>query len=201
MDVIKTQFGRPSGFLGHLAGKIMASRESNVERSRWTVSLLELRPNSRVLEIGFGPGIAVEEVSRVAIAGLAAGIDHSEVMLRQASRRNADVIREGRVDLRLASVTDLPDYGERFDAILAVNSMMFWDDPVECLKALRERLKPGGRIAITHQPRGANASDEAAVQRGKEIAAALLVAGFEEVRVKIRSMKPVNVVCVLGFAP
>ncbi len=162
---------------------------------------MDLRPNSRVLEIGFGPGIAVEEVSRVAIAGLAAGIDHSDVMLRQASRQNADAIREGRADLRLASVTDLPDFGERFDVIFAVNSMMFWDEPVECLRALKAKLKPGGRVAITHQPRGGNASDEAAVQRGKEIAAALQVAGFEEVRVEARSMKPVNAVCVLGFAP
>ena len=200
MNAVKAQFGKPSGFWGSVAGKIMANRGSNVDRSRWTVSLLSLRPNSRVLESGFGPGLAIEEVSHIAIAGLAAGIDHSEVMLRQASRRCADAIRQGRVDLRLATVSDLPDFGGPFDAIVAVNSLMFWDEPVERLRQLRGLLKSGGCIAITHQPRGAGATDGTAIQRGEAVAAQLSESGYEEVRIETRQMKPVRAVCVLGIA-
>ena len=40
-----------------------------------------------------------------------------------------------------------------FDKIFSVNSMMFWPEPVETLKALRRMLKPGGLIAMTVQPR------------------------------------------------
>jgi SAM-dependent methyltransferase len=167
-QMIKRQFGRPTGVLGSLAGVVMAKRGSNVERNRWTVALLELRPNSRVLEIGFGPGVGVQEASRLVIAGLAAGVDHSEVMVRQARRRNADAIRAGRVDLRLGSVTRVPDFGGPFDAIFAVNSMMFWDDPAARLVELRRLLKPGGRIAMTHQPRGPQATNEVARERGAE---------------------------------
>lgn len=200
MNAVKAQFGKPSGFWGSVAGKIMANRGSNVDRSRWTVSLLSLRPNSRVLEIGFGPGLAIEEVSHIAIAGLAAGIDHSEVMLRQASRRCADAIRQGRVDLRLATVSDLPDFGGPFDAIVAVNSLMFWNEPVERLRQLRGLLKSGGCIAITHQPRGAGATDGTAIRRGEAVAAQLSESGYEEVRIETRPMKPVRAVCVLGIA-
>jgi len=38
---------------------------------------------------------------------------------------------------------------------------MFWSDPVGQLRLLRERIAPGGRIALTVQPRskGANLKD------------------------------------------
>lgn len=52
------QFGHPEGLAGRLAGWFMAHRPSNLRRSAWVVSLLDVQPTDRVLEIGFGPGIA-----------------------------------------------------------------------------------------------------------------------------------------------
>jgi ubiquinone/menaquinone biosynthesis C-methylase UbiE len=69
---------------------------------------MEVQPSDRVLEIGFGPGIAVREIARRATRGEVVGIDHSAVMRAQAARRNAAAIREGRVALIVASVEDLP---------------------------------------------------------------------------------------------
>ena len=77
------------------------------------------------------------------------GIDHSELMLRQASRRNADGIRRGVVDLRLASVDALPGLDAPFDKILVVNAMMFWTKPEARLQALRRLLRPGTNGAGT----------------------------------------------------
>jgi hypothetical protein len=58
------------------------------------------------------------------------GIDHSGVMLRQASRRNAAAIRTGRVTLINASVDQiLAAPNGPFGAILAVNSLGFWPAP------------------------------------------------------------------------
>ena len=54
------QFRRPRGPLGRVAGRIMAQRSSNVERSRWTVERLELNTDARVLELGYGPGLGIE---------------------------------------------------------------------------------------------------------------------------------------------
>ena len=73
----------------------MAYRPSNQDRIRWTISLLNIKPDDRLLEIGFGPGFAIELVSKITSEGFVAGIDHSEVMVRQASKRNARAIREG----------------------------------------------------------------------------------------------------------
>ena len=101
------------------------------------------------------------------------------------------------VDLRLASVDELPEFDEPFDKILAVNAAMFWGDPVARLGQLRRLLRAGGLIAVVHQPRGPGATDQAAAARGREMAAALEQAEFSSVRSKTLSLKPAAV-CVLG---
>jgi SAM-dependent methyltransferase len=127
------QFGHPRGALGNVAGWVMAHRPSNRQRNRWVASLLDVQPTDRVLEIGFGPGLAIADLSqRVGPAGRVYGIDHSDVMLRHATRRNADAIKAGRVTLTLGSVEHLPPALDGpFDAILAVNSVGFWPAPAE----------------------------------------------------------------------
>jgi SAM-dependent methyltransferase len=194
---VRAQFGRPTGFWGSAAGVIMAHRSSNRRRNAWAVSLLDVRPDDRILEIGFGPGLAIRELSRLAHAGYVCGIDHSEVMLRQAGRRNADGVGRGVVDLRLGSVDALPAFDAPFDKILAVNALLFWHRADAGLEELRRQLRPGGLIAVAHQPRGPGASDEAAAADGRELAAMLARAGFSDVRVETLHLRPA-VVCALG---
>src|SRR5262245_14472423 len=107
---LRAQFGRPQGFWGAVAGTIMVHTRSNQDRIRWTISLLNIRANERVLEIGFGPGFGIALVSKITSDGFIAGVDHSEVMLRQASKRNAMAIRDGKVELRLGSASKLPKF-------------------------------------------------------------------------------------------
>jgi len=175
----------------------MAHRSSNRRRNVWAVSLLDVQRDDRVLEIGFGPGIAIAELSRIATEGYVCGLDHSELMLRQAGKRNAEGIRCGRVELRLGSVEKLPAFEGPFDKVLAVNAMQFSDQPVERLAQLRRMLRAGGRIAIAFQPRGPGATDEASAAGGRAIAAALGDAGFSGVRLETLNLRPA-VVCALG---
>jgi ubiquinone/menaquinone biosynthesis C-methylase UbiE len=199
IDAVRAQFGRPTGLGGYAAGLLMAHRPSNRRRNAWAVSLLDVQRDDRVLELGFGPGLAIREVSRIAAEGYVCGIDHSELMVRWARRRNADGIRRGVVDLRLGSVDELPAFDALFDKILAVNAMLFWSesDPVARLAELRRLLRPGGLIAVVYQPRGPGATDETSAARGREIAATLIRAGFSEVRLETMRLKPA-VVCALG---
>ena len=57
------QFGRPHGVTGRVVGRVMAHRGSNRQRNLWVVSLLDVQPAERVLEIGFGPGLAIDRKS------------------------------------------------------------------------------------------------------------------------------------------
>ena len=197
IDAVRAQFGRPTGFWGRAAGLLMAHRTSNRRRNAWAVSLLDVRRDDRVLELGFGPGLAIRELSRIAAEGYVCGIDHSELMLRWARRRNADGLRRGVVDLRLGSVDELPAFDALFDKILAVNAMMFWREPVARLAEFRRLLRPGGLITVAHQPRGPGATDETSAAKGREIAVALIRARFTEVRLETMRLKPA-VVCALG---
>ena len=124
-----SQFGNPRGIAGRLAGSAMAHRPSNRRRNAWTVDLLDLQPGGRVLEIGFGPGLSLHRIaSRVGTPGFVAGIDLSDTMLGQAQHRNHLAVESRRMDLRVASVTHVPDFGTGFDVVLAVNTIGFWPD-------------------------------------------------------------------------
>ena len=145
-----------------------------------------------------GPGIAIEKVSAIASEGYVVGVDHSEVMVQQARRRNARAVREGRVELRLGSASQLPAFSEPFDTIFTINSIHFWTEPVESLKALRKMLKPGGMIAVTLQPRSRSATDATAEECGRDVMMHLEKAGFSWVSLEMRSMKPRAVACARG---
>ncbi|WP_225895311.1 class I SAM-dependent methyltransferase [Leptolyngbya sp. NIES-2104] len=177
----------------------MALRSSNRGRNLWAVGLLEVEPTDRVLEIGFGPGIAIRELSRRTTQGLVCGIDYSEVMVRQATKRNTDAVHAGRVDLRCGSVEHLPAFEEPFDKVLVVNNMGMWGEPVERLKEIHSLMRPGGRIAIVSQPRCPGATTETTVAAGHEIVACLTAAGFTCIRSDTLALKP-PVVCVIGEA-
>lgn len=195
---IVRQFGHPRGAVGSIAGWVMAHRGSNVERNRWVVSLLDVQPGQRILEVGFGPGVAIAETARrVGSTGHVYGIDRSEVMLRHASRRNAAAVRSGRITLAQASVEALPSGFEGpFDAVYAVNSMGFWTSPAERLTELGRLLAPGGRIAIATQPRGADGTRDP-VLAACERMEMLEQAGLTGIRSDTLPLDP-PVVCVIG---
>jgi ubiquinone/menaquinone biosynthesis C-methylase UbiE len=197
---IVRQAGRPQGVAGRVVEWIMAHRSSNRQRNLWVVSLLDVRPTDRVLEIGFGPGLAIAELARRATRGHVYGVDHSEVMVRQASKRNAAAIRARRVELAQASVERLPRFDEPMDAIVAVNAVGFWPDPSRQLSTLRGLLRPGGRIALASQPRCPGATAATTAQAGRELHDLLTQAGFTQARVETLDLDP-PVACVLATTP
>ncbi|MGH2371191.1 MAG: class I SAM-dependent methyltransferase, partial [Chloroflexota bacterium] len=132
--------------------------------------------------------------------GLVCGVDHSAVMVRQATRRNAAAVRAGRVVLRLGSAEHLPAFAELFDKVLAVNNMDMWREPAERLKEIQRLMRPGGRIAIVSQPRCPGATGETTVAAGREIATRLRAAAFTGIRSDTLALKP-PVVCVIGEVP
>ena len=194
------QAHHPRGAAGRVTAWEMAHRPSNRQRSGWVVSLLGVQPADQVLEIGFGPGLAVAALVRAG-AGHVYGLDHSGVMLRQASRRNAAAIRAGRVTLMRASFDQIPPaFDGPFDAILAVNSLAFWPAPTRRLAELRRRLAPGGRIAIASQPRCPGATADTSRSAAREIEDLLTDAGFTHMRTETLRLSP-PVACVLATSP
>ena len=110
--------------------------------------MLQIRPNERVLEVGFGPGVAIALLAGSASSGYVAGVDPSWEMVAQARARNAAAIETGLVDLRQGSVERLPFDDDAFDAVMAVNSMQVWPDAITGLREVHRVMRTGGRLAL-----------------------------------------------------
>jgi ubiquinone/menaquinone biosynthesis C-methylase UbiE len=197
-DKIAEQFGKPSGFLGSIAGFIMSKRSSNIERNEWGISLLNIQPSDHVLEIGFGPGVGIQKMSDLVTEGIIYGIDHSELMVKKASDRNKDAILSGKIKLMLASVSELPSFDHPIDKVIDINSFQFWDEPEKSLREIKRMMRPHGIIAIVHQPRKPGATDQDSTDAGNQFSKYLEKAQFKNIKVEKRLMKPVSTVCVLG---
>jgi SAM-dependent methyltransferase len=191
------QFHRPTGPAGHVAGWVMGTRSSNVRRNRWAVELLEIEPSDRVLELGCGPGVAIAAIAGRATRGLVVGVDHSQVMIRQARRRNAAAVRAGRVRLIHAPVERLHIDDAPFDAALAVNNVGLWPEPTHQLRDIGRLLRPAGRIALVSQPRCPGATAATSAAAADRLAVQLSDAGFEHIRVETLDLDP-PAVCVLA---
>ena len=196
------QFGKPSGLLGRYIGNGMA--RGNDYDASWTVSLLDIQPESRVLEIGFGPGVSTRFASEKASTGFVAGIDRSETMVQAARKRNASAIRAGRMELRQGDVASLPYPDEDFDRVFSLHSIYFWDNPVDCIKELRRVLKPGGLLAITILPGNRwsalrqGGSSLRKLYLSTELAKMFEDAGLQDVRVEVSHNPHKAIECVLG---
>ena len=196
------QFGKPSGLFGRYIGNGMA--RGNEYDASWTVSLLDIKPESRVLEIGFGPGVSTQFASEKATRGFVVGIDRSETMVQAARKRNSPAIQGGRMELKQGDVASLSYPDESFDKAFSLHSIYFWDKPVDCLKELRRVLKPEGLVAITILPRDRWSAFR---QRGSslrklylstELATMFEDAGLQDVRVEVSHNPHKPIECVLG---
>lgn len=196
MKKFRQQFEKPEGLLGSIAGMLMAS--VGAEKNKWTVSLLDIEKDDYVLEIGFGPGLGLHAVSKIVQEGKIVGIDYSEKMLKQAFKRNKVAIQNGQMELIQADVQNLPFFDFTFDKVFTINSIIFWDKPIVALSAIREMMSENGIIAVTVQPFTKGATEETVKELGNKISAQLKEAGFTNIKIELKQMKPVSAVCVLG---
>ncbi len=134
------------GFWGWLAIRLMIPRNRRI--NEWAVALLDIHPADRVLEIGFGAGLSIKRVARLATDGFVAGIDYSEHMVAQASQRNRTAIRAGRVALRQGDAAALPYADSEFDKAFCVGLIYYLPDPAAALREARRVLKPGGTFVL-----------------------------------------------------
>lgn len=184
---IASQFRTPSGLLGRLIGNGMA--RGNEPEARWTIDLLNIQPDTRVLEIGFGPGVAIEYAAERAPQGHVSGIDYSKTMVQIARKRNASAIRTGLVDLTYGDVRSLPYEDEAFDRAVTIHCIYFWAEPITCLREVRRVLRTNGVLAITIQPkdkwtRRRPPADVFTLYSSNEVAQLVADAGFRNERVE-----------------
>lgn len=186
-NILLHAFGRPRGLLGRLGGLMMA--RTNAACAAWVVTLLDIQPEDRVLEVGFGPGVAIQLMTRLTPVSFVAGVDASQEMVEQAAARNRQDIESGRVQLQHGAADSLSFEDKLFDKTVAINSMQVWPDVMAGLRELERVLKTGGTIALGFTPYSGQSKDG--------VPELLTNAGFANVRL-VESGKGF---CVIAFKP
>ncbi|TSB01361.1 class I SAM-dependent methyltransferase [Sphingorhabdus contaminans] len=136
------------GFSGWVAAKVMERQNAAAEEE--AVRILDPQPGSKILVIGFGPGVGLQHLLNLPVQHVV-GVDPSQVMHDAASRRNAADIRAGRLQLLKCAVADLSDDQGRFDGAIAVHTVQICRPFGPTAARLAKVLRPGAHlVTITH---------------------------------------------------
>lgn len=146
--IVLHNLANPEGFYGEIVSSCLSTTFDGV--NQWAVDLMQIQDGDSILEIGFGTGLAIQEMAARSKASQIIGIDTSPLMVKKATELNAQAIRSNRVRLLKADVAQLPEFNLKFDKILAVNSVMYWPEHKldRIFKELRTRMAPGGEIYL-----------------------------------------------------
>ncbi len=189
--ILDAQYRRPTGLLGRMIGRRMA-RDHRPE-NLWSIALLQAVPEDAVLELGFGPGFAIQALTKVVTRGRIAGIDFSREMVVAARGRNAAAVRCGLVDLHYGDAADMPFQDGEFDLAYSIHSIYFWPQPLAVLQAVYRELKPAGKFVLTvlpkerwneNNPSKPVGTPECIPYSGEELISLLVAAGFNGRRIE-----------------
>jgi SAM-dependent methyltransferase len=144
---IGKQLQHPKGFFGKLLFAWMTPK--TIAHARWTADLLEIQPEDKIIEIGFGNGANIKLLLQKADKGSVTGIEISDTAMEMASQKNAKAISEGKVKLYQTAGNALPFETGVFDKACTVATAYVIEDPGAVFKEMFRVLKPKGRAAIT----------------------------------------------------
>ena len=150
-EFIARQAAHPRGLVGRLLFRVMAAETLAVNER--ALQLLELEPNSRVLEVGFGHGRTLARALGLAPNGLVAGIDVSadmvEAIRNRQRRSNGHVL----IEVKQASSDRIPYPNAHFDRVYAVHTVYFWNNPLVHLREIRRVMTANGRFVLAFTPK------------------------------------------------
>lgn len=143
---LASQLRKPTGEGGKEVAVLM--NEGNIEMTKAAIKALHLKFGQTVLELGHGNADHLPLVLNEAEYLNYFGLDISETMKTEAERINQKWIDRRSAFFSLYDGLNIPFKDKTFDAIMTVNTIYFWQDPVHLLKELLRVLKPGGRLSV-----------------------------------------------------
>ncbi|MCB5224592.1 MAG: class I SAM-dependent methyltransferase [Candidatus Cloacimonadaceae bacterium] len=110
-------------------------------RTQFTLSICDIRPGMKVLDLGSGRGwFSLEAVK---LGAEVTAMDLSEENLARIKDMNP------KIETVYGDACELQDLGKKFDLIVALEMMEHLVEPALALQNCREYLKPGGTLLIT----------------------------------------------------
>lgn len=140
------QLGSPGGLFGPLAGRLWNRRNAALNDTAF--ALLELKPDDRVLDVGFGGGYLLNRMRAVVTDGSLTGVDNSVAMVAFCKKRYPQAVHSGKLDLKLAPVENLPFPDGSFTKACSVNSLFYWQNMEQGVCEIRRVLAAGGLVVL-----------------------------------------------------
>jgi SAM-dependent methyltransferase len=140
------QCQKPAGLLGRFVLWNMNSRHSKV--TDWGLAHISIDNRDTILDAGCGGGRTVNKLAAIASQGKVYGVDFSGASVAFARRINKQWIDADRVEIREASVSQLPFSEHVFDLVVAVETHFWWPDLPSDMREVLRVLKPGGALII-----------------------------------------------------
>jgi SAM-dependent methyltransferase len=140
------QVRKPDRFAGRLFAILM--NKSHAKLTDWGLAHVAIEKYFTILDVGCGGGRTIEKMAALASSGTVFGIDFASGSVATSRGRNKGLIQAGRVDIRQASVSNLPFTADTFDLVTAIETQYYWPDLVNDMRAILRVLKPGGTLAV-----------------------------------------------------
>ena len=179
------QCRKPHGF----AGRVLLSLMDIWHRpfAYWVMSSIDLPASAAAIDIGCGSGLYMRMLLKRGCLR-ADGIDISGESIRRTRR---SMRRYGsRSIAEIASSECIPFQDGSYDAAIAADTVIYWDDPVRSFSEVCRILKPGGVFYIASElsdagdaPRWIQRSGALYIRTPSELADALRAAGFEDISI------------------
>jgi arsenite methyltransferase len=181
---IARQLSHPTGLGGRIIRFLM--NRGNAGMNAFAVQQLELTSLDRVLEIGFGGGVALP--SLIERAAFVAGVDRPHDVVQQAKAQFSKAVTASRAAFREGAVEALPFEAAAFDKVCTVNTVYFWRSLDAGCSEIHRVLAPGGCAVIGFLPkermdRMAMPTDIFTARVPADVVPALAAAGFKTVQV------------------
>ena len=145
--IIAKHLRRPSGWFGRLV-MLPALNRANAALNHAALAQLDLRPDDRVLEVGFGGGDLIARMAPMLTRGTIDGLDYSADVVAFGERRFRDLVAAGRARFVCADVAAMPYPDGSFTKAATCNTIYFWPEPAAALSELRRVLAEGGVLAL-----------------------------------------------------
>jgi 2-polyprenyl-3-methyl-5-hydroxy-6-metoxy-1,4-benzoquinol methylase len=144
------------------------------------VEALKVKPDDRVCDLGAGSGLFTRPLARKANGkGVVYAVDIDSELLKYVER-TAQEQKLTNIKPIQASETD-PKLPEAVDLITIIDTLHHISNQAEYLKALKKRLKPGGRVAIIDFSRDWPAGHEKMIYTVSDLDGWMTAAGFKRV--------------------
>lgn len=122
-----------------------AMEEGHLAVTRLIVGMMELRPDSHILDVGCGTGWATRLLASRAQDGVAVGIDVSGEMIRQARDHAGN---PPNVNFRVLGAERFPFHDGVFTHCLSIESLYYHPDLASSFREMLRVLTPGGRAYL-----------------------------------------------------